>query len=952
MESFLLPATTYEPPCRQVRLSKLNTIMEIDSNECRRDMMEEETRGRRSLSTTSRTPQDSCSPNPSRTSSISSYYRTRRGSRDFDPLYDVSDSESEQEQGRTYTKGNLRPITTYSNPSQRESWKALRGRNRLPSLVIPSPKDWPSIQNFGKHSAVPPTPPAKIPISPAVLSLLTPHAPRESAPPSLDGSLTSDQLANSTAPPTPDLQALPRIGAWDRVHVATDFTEYHEDLSHATQQHAIEIQSDDGTEWEASLSDIEESGNSSPLIERPESPVLGIGSYAEEEDLGVQLPAGALDTLKHLSRETFSEPTSAVSPNMPQEMQEIAWKPSSPKKSRRTLIEDTPMSEFSAYSFSELSVPSPGGFFSSLGPNARNTWDAFGSAQKFDGPTSSATAEHFYNTPWNADIGNTVERFLEVDDNLTNGPPTAFRRTPLPSPAPYASFDSENAVQEINIRKSAKDFDEEYEKDIWRSEETTFDRTSVWLAEQTSYLAALRETNPTNKKTPNSAPGSRRTSRHIREDSLDSPLKKAVKFLDTDIAKLGGAKTCVPSKSDPLFYQAFQHMSNASSPTDSFIHRQTRYDAVQAKRTSLPKEHADELLGNFHTSDIDRPAPQRPISMMPSKDDTVEETAEQRVIARVERERQALEQVTASMWIVEAAKYLCGGHLLNSPAAAVLAQASTPTPTAAQQIRVLDLGGQPKCDWAWHCAREYPNVKTYTATSDPTAAATYLRGPSNHRLLPVEHLWHLPFPDNHFDAISARSLYAFLRNEKSTGSVADEYDLCLRECMRVLKSGGYLEFFVLDAEILHAGPRGTAVSVEFGFNLKARGYDAAPSKGWLGRLRRAGYEDIKRAWMFLPMGAVTQKDLPVPETPPPHVSVYEENILTAEAVQGPVGSKADAAHISGLVGAWAWERWMLKLQMEMGRDRVLEGVGAVIEEGKALGSGWRCLSGWARKPLV
>ncbi|MCJ1393595.1 hypothetical protein MMC18_006470 [Xylographa bjoerkii] len=902
-------------------------------------------RGRK-LNPTRRTADGSCSPTPSLTSSISSYYRTRPRSREFDPLYDVSESESDQEQGPLSSKANLRPIST------RDSWSSAGNRNRYPSLVIPSPTEWPTIQNFKNKSLVPPTPPPKIPISPAVLSLLTPHAPRASAPPSLDGSLSSDQIANSTAPPTPDSQCAPAQDTWGQLRVVSEYSDYNEDISLPNHGPAIEIQHDHDTQWDHNLPEaesVDDLGALSPVVDRPESPILGDDTYVDDADTGVRLPAGALDTLKHLSMETISEPTSAVVRRRSVEMQEIA--PRWP----RSAVNETPMSETSVYSFAELSIPSPGGFFSSLRADSRHTWCAFKSEPTSAIPPSSTTAENFYTAPWNTDSQHTIGRIIEVDDDMTDGPPTAFKRPLSGSPQkdyfelPRASLDSENAVQEIEKDKPVKDFDEDYEKEIWQSAETTFDRTSVWLAEQTSYMAALRETNPTNKVANKSEPNSRSTSKHIRDKSLDSPLKKAVKFLDTEVAKLACLTTVNASKADSLFYQAFQVMSNASSPTDSFVHRQTRYDAIQASRASLPKEHVNQLLGNFYTSNANRPAPQRPISMMPGREDAAEDTAEQQVIARVERERQALEQVTASMWVVEATKYLCGGHLLNSPAAEVLSQALAPTSTS-EHIRVLDLGGQPKCDWAWHCAREYPNAKTYTATSDLQAASHNLRGPSNHRLVTVLHLWQLPFPDNHFDAISARSLFAFLRNEKPLGETVDEYDVCLRECLRCLKPGGYIEFLVLDAEIVHPGPRGTALSVEFGFNLKARGYDPAPTKGWLGRVRRAGLTEIKRAWMFLPMGAVTQKGHVIPETPPPHVSMYEEQIMQTEAVQGPVGSKADAAHISGLVGGWAWERWMLKLQMEMGRERVLEGVGAAFEEGKGTGAGWRCLSGWARKP--
>jgi len=64
------------------------------------------------------------------------------------------------------------------------------------------------------------------------------------------------------------------------------------------------------------------------------------------------------------------------------------------------------------------------------------------------------------------------------------------------------------------------------------------------------------------------------------------------------------------------------------------------------------------------------------------------------------------------------------------------------------------------------------------------------------------------------------------------------------------------------------------------------------------------------------------------------------------------GSTTDASYITGLIGAWSWERWMLKLHTEMGKEeeRCLDGVTAALEEGAQVGAAWRYLSGWARKP--
>ena len=900
MEQFTLPATTYEPPSRLVRKLRLNTIIE-DESPCTEATEE---RGR-SRSPADRSPNIPNSPVPSSASTISSYYRNSRMSREFDDLYDISESESDPESIEVPDIDVKRASMESGCSLKRTSWDPQR-KNRYPSLVIPSPRHWPTIEKLKKNSPIPPTPPAKIPISPEVLSKLSMQLATSSGPPSLDGSLSSDQLANSTAPPTPDQFCNPaNIANWSHVEIARSVSDFAEDDNVAP----IEIRVDD-----------EVSRNS-----------------------GIHLPAGALDILQHLSLEGAYEPLSDVEDDSTREMQEV-----SQQLRGSNTMELEPTSAVSEYSISQLSIPSPGGFFSTLEGASRRTWSLL--EQDSDIPPSSTTAEHFYNAPWNQSSSQIVEQVVNTRDNATEGPITAVFVPFSPTsgegrPSTQSSTTSDVLVDEINLAKTSKVL-ASLDTELSLSVETIFERTTTWLAAQTSYMAALRETNPSNKLDDTTIDVSKR----VREESIDSSLKKAVKFLDSEVAKAAERSELSPTKADPLFYKAFQHMSNASSPTDSFIHRHSRFDAIQALRASLQSNHVDSLLGHYQTSDADRPAPQRPISMMPGKDED-EETMEQRVIARVERERQALEQLTPAMWVIEGMRFLSGGRLLNSPAADVLGRArALESCTLPEHVRVLDLGGQPQCDWAWHCARDYPNVKTYTATCDTRAVNMNLRGPSNHRLLNVPNLWTLPFPANHFDVISARSLPLFLKTEKPLGASTDEYDLCLRECMRVLKPGGYLEFFLLDSEILHAGPRGYAASVEFGFNLKARGYDAAPTKSWLARVRRTGFVNIKRAWMFMQMGAVRENPRELPETPPPHVSMYEDQIQNLEAVQGPIGSTADAAHISGLVGSWLWEQWLLKLQMEMGKQtELVKGVGSIIEEGRKTSAGWRCVSGWAKK---
>ena len=946
MDNYLLPATTYESPSRLVRKHILNTIIEDEFSGNEEEHYcegEAEIKGRgRNQQSSPALSRESTSPVPSLTSSISSYYRTNRNSGDFDELYDVSDDDSDIAPS-VQTSISIHSLSSYEAPLSKAK------QNQYPSLVIPSPSYWPTVQK--QHPISPPRPP-KIPISPAALFMLSHDLPTPSNPPSLNGSLDSDPLAATSAPVTPDENLHPKSGdIWGQVDAA-----HRQSGGNKVNRPQLRVRIDDGSglyhgsgfspEDYISVHDFAIDAQQ----DYSDSPVPTLEEISS--DVGVQLPPAALDTLQHLSLEVpeFASPTESE-----KEMEEVF-----PAPVRPSSADMTPMSQTSDYSISRLSIPSPGGFFASLGSNARHTWCVNEPVPVSAVPPSSTTAEQFYRCPWNKESPMTIEQVVEVDDDDTDGPPTARQIPPRPveeTPSPESRSSGE--VHQFATVVPVNDHDDNYEQAIQESAEKSLDRTSVWLAAQTSYMASLRETYPASEVGLSTGKTLERSSSHARNDSLEAPMKKAVKFLESEITKRERSMTKAPGEGDSIYYHAFQHIKRQSSRIDPFRHRHTRSDSFQAARFSLPHEHIAQLQGKFKITTVNRPAPQRPISLMPGKEATAESSAEKEVFARVERERQALEQVSASVWVIEAAKYLSGGRLVNSPAVHWLSKAPSLKDIKGCKIRtfprVLDLGGQPSADWGWHCSREYPSAKVYTAsTTDPLLSPT-VRGPHNYRLDTVPSLYTLPYPNNHFSAISARTLFSHLRVDVHQGLHMDEYDLCLQECLRCLKPGGYLEFFLMDSEVVNAGSRGTAVSVEFGFNLKTRGYDPLPTKSFLGRLRRAGFDDIKRAWTFLPMGTPTKEQHILPETPPPNVSTFEDGLENGtrrvEAVQGPVGSTADAAYMAGLVGSWAWEQWMVKLQTEMGKEKLLEGVAEVLEEGKWTGAGWRCLSGWARKPV-
>ena len=150
----------------------------------------------------------SISPSPSSAPWTRDSYTTE--ATEFDDLYDVS-SDEETRRKKTIVRRNSARQATKSNRSSADSSTTRSSRTSLPALIIPSSQSqsdpWPGVAAFKLlTSPVPPTPPPKVPMSPAIFSYLqSQEVPSCSAPPSLDGSFTSDQMAQMSAPPTPDL---------------------------------------------------------------------------------------------------------------------------------------------------------------------------------------------------------------------------------------------------------------------------------------------------------------------------------------------------------------------------------------------------------------------------------------------------------------------------------------------------------------------------------------------------------------------------------------------------------------------------------------------------------------------------------------------------------------------------------------------------------------------------
>ncbi|KAK4889030.1 hypothetical protein LTR27_012145 [Elasticomyces elasticus] len=825
-----------------------------------------------------------------------SLWSKRSSSSEFDELYDISESEVDD-----------LPIKLSGSVKKRVNG----GRpERYPSIIIPSPSEWPTIEKLRSTTTL--SPPTQIVLSPAVLSQMQQRSlrvPSSSTAPSLDGSLTSEELAISSCPSTPDIQ-----------------------------QHA------DGDEWE----------------------------------LPTQLDPSALFMLQHLSPEEEHEQVEVVIEVPEEAMAEMREIIESPPLTGRLLGIETknlkPTKEASDSDaddeLSALSVPSPGGFFASLDSSIRRTWSdaspalSTGVATSFYGvpfrqerasALTTSTAASFYGVPWRSPSSDTVEQTISM---------ASPKSDQLPITARKIMFSPTEVITEVD------EVDESYSTTLEESAAVNMNRTALWLHAQTDYMKAVCEDEEVAESFRLLQDAVPKTPEQTSPVSSNlSPSKKSVRFVETSgVAK--GHFTAVPTNRispihDGTFWEGWRHAKRSQRARDVFQHRQARAEAEHVRRTSCTKDHVQQLQGIYEMTITDRPAPSRPVSsFLPAT--TEDETVE--IIAQAERERQALHQMQSSAWALSAQKEVNGGRLLTSPIVASF--------RVRRDVQILDLAGQAHCGWAWTVAAEHPDAVVYTTVSSDAeahVAESSLDGPSNHFVVAAPKTWELPFEDNTFDVVSARNLYAYLKTTWPKGEAADEWDLTLRECLRVIKPGGYFEFDLLDAELVHPEQAGQALSVEFAFNLKTRGYDPSAGKSFLPRLKRAGFGDIKRAWVVLPVADVLPRWTDSGKTPNSGSSAATVTPGTkrddyfgpdaAERVIGPqgnveyyeapvTGSTRDVRAMTGLIGARMWEQWMLKLNGEMARHegRCLEGVAKALEEGGKGNAAWRGLVGWARKP--
>ncbi|KAG5947718.1 hypothetical protein E4U53_006396 [Claviceps sorghi] len=904
---------------------------------------------------------DGCSPT---TTSTNMWNRASMATEntEFEDIYDVSEDEENDHvvsrQFHQLSVGRTSDGCFANQPILKQPTRLIIPANASNRLE----ESRSAVDEFKKIiSPVPITPSAQLPMSPAQLDFMGKQQALDiltiSAPPSLDGSLSSEQLAAMSAPSTP-------VIGNDEDRTEENWTGIHLQPDALATLQALPNGVEDGHEHPSQVIDIFMTvpQPTAEMAEHPLRVVTGFACRTNQEHVGA------------------------------------------PSPTRHSLTDLT-----------RLDIPSPGGFFSKLSPRTRTAWHLPTESPADMPPPTSTTAEQFYRCPWNIHTSippvpkrphssesfyrnanfssDPIEQVIEVqvddDDDLTDDMPTARPTVQhqdsnessdaMEAPAPPDMDETDEAATEIIV-----DYDPDYIRKLQQEALSNLGRTELWLMAQRAYLKGIHgEENSAVPKSVEEFPddGDEDEGEELKpgakaqgvDQSLDAK-KKTVRF-STTIPTTLQPKRLPPNllRPESAYYRSFQDYIVRAQLRDVFVQQLVRFEALQGQRTGLREAHRNQLLGKYQLSVVPQSAKKR-LSANVVRGDLV--LMDDPAKLRKEKEFEAKNQMNIPSWHVAALKFLNGGRLISAPVAERLARPCRTATSGTEGVgrdraRVLDLGGQSTGDWAWHCALQYPNTKIYTVTTKAIRqlSNSNIRGPPNHRQVAVERLTKLPFADDQFDLVSARELHGILKFIGENGE--DEWDGCLRECMRVLKPGGYLEFSIMDSDIINAGPLGLAKSVEFGFTLKTLGYDPSPSKLWLGRLSRAGFDQVRRAWVCLPVGA--RRKMNLPPTPPmkdnASSSIKSGGKGSCHAVAAAdVGSSDNIANVCSIVGGWSWERWLLRCEMEKvaGEMRLvdtvtagaaiweagkcLDGVHAVMEEGRDCKAGFRMLKGYARKP--
>ncbi|KAF3909107.1 hypothetical protein ABW21_db0205413 [Orbilia brochopaga] len=208
--------------------------------------------------------------------------------------------------------------------------------------------------------------------------------------------------------------------------------------------------------------------------------------------------------------------------------------------------------------------------------------------------------------------------------------------------------------------------------------------------------------------------------------------------------------------------------------------------------------------------------------------------------AQEEQQQDPVQFFEKRLWALSAFQWLTFGKQLQSPAHETLMNARPE-----DGRKVLHLHG-PVAD-GWVLAAKYPNATFYSLSSEDIEYVDdrYTMPSNHHHIFTPSVSSPIPFPDNYFDVVVTRTLSSVLKT--------NDLEAVLRESLRILRPGGWLELDTIDPTLTRAGnitrhwiESRVLAPMENDF------FGAKPSDKILHIMHDLGYHKVKNAKIALP----------------------------------------------------------------------------------------------------
>lgn len=238
------------------------------------------------------------------------------------------------------------------------------------------------------------------------------------------------------------------------------------------------------------------------------------------------------------------------------------------------------------------------------------------------------------------------------------------------------------------------------------------------------------------------------------------------------------------------------------------------------------------------------------------------------------------------LWVMMALRYVMKGKLMFSPL-------SQEIETNNIQATILDVQGVFRDQWSWQMALDMPKAivygyklsgnqlrnplasrrsSSYSTSSADTSNSSQFRtkfrndstfnlnsgsnfydneratnvAPSNYVPCIGHSIKHLPFEDNTFDIVNAKSLWYFVQKS--------DWPAVLKEVYRVVKPGGYIEILLADFSLLGENAQDSYWWSRLVNSVEDFGLEPSPVTKVPTLLYDAGFSDVNMSLMAMPRG--------------------------------------------------------------------------------------------------